>query len=309
VSAAATAGRGREERAAPLALAAAIVAVSFSGILIRASTSGYAVVVWVRMALTIPFLIPLLVRDIRAGMVPRGRREWGEVGLSGLCLALHFLVWTASLRYTSVASSVLLVSTHPVLVALLSRRTTGDAVSPRLWAGIALAVGGSVFTALGDLRVSGTALYGDLLALAGAVTVTGYILIGRRAGGRWGPAAYSVPTYAIAGVVALAVAPFGGDVLPTPRTLLACLGLAVMCTVLGHTVINWTLHHLPATTISLALLGEPPSTALLAVPLLGESPPVSTVIGGIAVLAGLGLAISERGEDLRPEVALPTAQT
>jgi drug/metabolite transporter (DMT)-like permease len=296
-------------RAAPVALALAIVAVSFSSIFIRFATSGYAVVVWVRLALTIPFLLPLLVRDVRTGMVPRGRREWTEVGFSGACLSAHFLVWTASLQYTSVASSVLLVSTHPVLVAVLSRRLLGEAVTRRLWLGIALAMTGTLVTAAGDLRISGTALYGDLLALLGAVTVTGYILVGRSASGRWGAAAYSVPCYALAAAVALVVAPFGGEVLPTRRTLLACLGLAVVCTVFGHTVINWTLHHLRATTISVSLLGEPPITALLAIPLLAERPPSTTVLGGAVVLTGLALAIAERApERLRAELALPTAE-
>lgn len=300
---------GSRARFAPAALALAIAAVSFSGIFIRFATSGYAVVVWLRLALTIPFLIPLLIRDVSAGMVPRGRREWAEVGCSGACLAAHFLLWTASLHYTSVASSVLLVSTHPVLVALLSRRLLGEAVTARLWMGIALALGGMVITAGGDLHISGTALYGDLLALGGAVTVTGYILVGRSASGRWGAAAYSMPCYLIAAAVALAATPFGGDFLPTGRTFLACLGLAVVCTVFGHTVINWTLHHLRATTVSVALLGEPPGTALLAIPLLGELPPATTVVGGLVVLAGLALAITERSpQRLRAELALPIAE-
>jgi drug/metabolite transporter (DMT)-like permease len=301
---------GTGARLAPSALAVAIVAVSFSGIFIRSATSSYAVVVWVRLALTIPFLLPLLARDMRIGMVPRGRGEWALVGFSGACLSAHFLLWTASLSYTSVASSVLLVSTAPVFVAVLSRRLLGEAASPRLWLGITLAMAGTLITTAGDVRISGTALFGDLLALGGAITVTGYILVGRSASGRWGAAAYSLPCYGLAAVVALLVAPLAGDVLPTRRTLLACLGLAVVCTVFGHTVINWTLHHLRATTVSVSLLGEPPMTALLAIPLLAELPPSTTVVGGAVVLAGLALAITERSpERLRAELALPTAET
>ena len=277
------------------ALALAIVAVSFSAIFIREADSGPAVIVWTRMALTLLLLAPLVARDVVTGRAPRTRRDWIEIGISGGCLAAHFLAWTASLRYTSVASSVLLVCTHPVLVALLGRRLLGEAVRPRLWVGIGLAMAGMAVTTAGDLRVSGSALGGDLLAVAGAVTVTGYILVGRRVSARYGAAGYSAPCYAVVAVVCLAVSPVGGgSPLPSARTLVACLGLAAVCTVLGHTVMNWSLRHLRATTVSLGLLGEPVITSLLAVPLLREAPSGSTLVGGAVILAGLAVAIAER---------------
>ena len=130
----------------PLAYAGlllAVVAVSFSGIFIREANDGAATVVWVRMALTLVLISPLVIRDARRGRMPRTAAEWRIVGFSGACLAAHFLTWTASLRFTSVASSVLLVSTHPVLVALLGRRLLDEEVPPRVWVGIGLALAGT----------------------------------------------------------------------------------------------------------------------------------------------------------------------
>lgn len=289
-----SAGRGGHPLAYP-GLALSVTAVSFSGIFIREANDGAATVVWVRMALTLVLIAPLVVRDARRRMLPRTAAEWRVVGFSGACLAAHFLTWTASLRYTSVASSVLLVSMHPVLVAALSRRLLDEAVPLRLWVGIGLALLGTLVTAAGDLRVSSSALGGDLLAIAGAVTVTGYLIAGRHVRGRYGPAGYSAPCYAITALAALAVCPLGGGaVIPSGRTLLAGLGLAAVCTVLGHTVLNWTLNHLPAATVSLSLIGEPPLTALLAIPLLAELPPLTTVVGGAVILAGLAVAVLER---------------
>ena len=284
----------RVEALAYPALAMATVAVSFSAIFNRLAPDGPATIVWVRMAITAVLLAPLALRDARAGALPRSASDWSVVALSGVLLAAHFLTWTASLRHTSVASSVLLVSLHPVLVAVLGRRLLGEGVSLRLIAGLGLALVGTAITAAGDLRVSTEALGGDLLAIAGSITFAGYLLVGRRVRSRYGAAGYSVPVYTVVAVIALLAAPLSGAaVVPRPRTTLACLGLAVVCTVLGHTVFNWTLRHLRAVIVSLAFLGEPPITALLAIPFLGEWPPRSAVMGGVAVLLGLGFALTE----------------
>ena len=292
----------RGARLAPAALVLATTAVSFSAIFIRLADAPAATIVWVRMAMTVVLLSPLLIRDARSLAVPRSVAEWRVIGVSGTCLAAHFLTWTASLRYTSVASSVLLVSLHPVLVAVLGRRLLGEEVSWRLWAGIALALLGTLVTTTGDLRISRSALGGDALAVAGAVTFTGYLLVGRKVRPRYGAAGYSVPVYAVVAVIAVVVAPAAGQpVVPSARTALACLGLAAVCTILGHTVFNWSLRHLRAAVVSVSFLGEPPATALLAVPILGERPPGTAVAGGIVILVGLALSLSER-----PAVRPPT---
>jgi drug/metabolite transporter (DMT)-like permease len=240
-------------------------------------------------------LLPWLWRDAHRRAVPQSRRDWWLVCASGVFLAAHFLTWTFSLRYTSVASSVLLVTLHPVLVAWLGRRILGEPVSRRLALGIALALGGTAVTSAGDWRVGASELFGDLLALAGAASFTGYLLIGRTVRARTGTAGYSTPVYAVVAVCCLPVlALTGGRVVPSPRTALACLGLAAICTVLGHTVFNWTLRHLRTALVSVSLLGEPVITSLLAIPILGELPPRQALGGGAVILLGLGLALSER---------------
>jgi drug/metabolite transporter (DMT)-like permease len=273
----------------------AVVSVSFSAIFIRLADDGAATVVWVRMAFTVALLSPWFLRDARRGAMLHTRRDRLLALASGLFLAAHFLTWTFSLRYTSVASAVLLVTIHPVLVAWLGRRLLGEAVSRRLAAGIALALAGTAITSGGDVRISLSALGGDLLALAGAATFTGYLLLGRTVRARTGTAAYSVPVYAVVAVCSVVVAPAtGSSVIPSARTALACLGLAAVCTVLGHTTFNWTLRHLRTALVSVSLLGEPAITTVLAIPILGERPPLTAVAGGAVILCGLGLALSER---------------
>lgn len=278
---------------APVAVAGATVAVSFSAIFIRLAEAPATTVVWVRMAMATILLLPWLGRDLRSGATPSGRGEWAAVGASGLCLATHFLAWTAALGDTSVASAVLLVSLHPALVAAASRRLLGEPIPARVAVGLALALAGTLVTTGGDIRLGPAAARGDLEALLGAVTFAAYVVIGRRLRQRRGTATYSVAVDGIVALVALAACALtGAPVLPTPKTALACFGLAAVCTVGGHAVFTWSLRHLRAAVVSSSFLGEPPITVLLALPILGEHPSPAALGGGAIILTGLALVLT-----------------
>ncbi|MDQ6847576.1 MAG: DMT family transporter [Candidatus Dormibacteraeota bacterium] len=284
-------------RAAPLALVGATVAVSVSAILITEARTDAATVVWLRMALAVGLLAPWATPQLRVRMVGGSRRDSLLTAVAGVLLAAHFLTWTASLAYTSVAASVLLVSLHPLIVAPLGARLHGDAVSGRVIAGIVLALAGTVVTCAGAFTAGGKAFGGDLLALAGGIALAGYLLIGRSRRRLAGVAAYSAVVYAVVSVAAVSVAAAGGTLhAPSVRTLVACLGLAAVCTIGGHTVFNWTLRRLPASTVSLSFLGEPPLAALLAFLILGQRIALATIVGGALILAGLGAAVSTSTE-------------
>jgi drug/metabolite transporter (DMT)-like permease len=274
-----------------LVLAGATVAVSFSAIFIRAAVDDAATVVWLRMALATVILAPLACRQMRRAR-PAQTRSAIVVGAAGILLGGHFLLWTASLALTSVAASVLLVSLHPVVVAPAGRLLLGEAISARLLGGIALALAGTGLTCAGDFGISARALAGDLLALLGAVCLAGYLLIGRSARASRGVVTYSAAVYGIVAVTAAIAAGAARTAhLPSARTLLACLALAVVCTVGGHTAYNWALRHVPTIGVSLSFLGEPPLTAILALLILGSVPPLTTVIGGVLILAGLAATL------------------
>ena len=278
------------------ALVAATVAVSFSAILIKAAGDDAATIVWLRMGMAAVLLAPWVVRDARRGALPQGLTQIGLVLVSGVFLAGHFLLWTASLQYTSIAASVLLVSLHPLIVTPLGKRLLGEGLSRRMLAGGGLAVVGTLVTCAGDLRVDSSAFGGDLLALAGGLCLAGYLLIGRSVRANLGVAGYSAIVYAVVCIIAALTAAAGGVAhLPSPRVALACLGLAVVCTIGGHTVYNWALRHVPVLLVSISFLGEPPLTALLALLILASVPSLATVLGGVMILAGLALALIERG--------------
>jgi drug/metabolite transporter (DMT)-like permease len=283
-------------RAAPAALVGATVAVSVSAILIRQASTDAATVVWLRMALAAFILAPWAVPQLRHRASGGGRGDAALTAAAGVLLAVHFLTWTASLAYTTVAASVLLVSLHPLIVAPLGAHLHGDPVGARVATGIALAVAGTAVTCAGAFSTGGAALGGDLLALVGGVALAGYLLIGRGRRRHGGVAAYSAVVYAIVSAAGVGVATAGGTLhVPSARTLLACVGLAVVCTIGGHTVFNWTLHHLPASTVSLSFLGEPPLAALFAFVVLGQTPSISTIAGGSLILTGLAAGASAHG--------------
>lgn len=280
-------------RAAPLALVGATAAVSVSAILIQEARTDAATVVWLRMALAVAMLAPWAVPQMRRRTVGGSRRDAGLTIAAGVLLAVHFLTWTASLAYTSVAASVLLVSLHPLIVTPVGALLLGDRVDRRVVAGICLALAGTVITCAGALGSGGNALTGDLLAFAGGVALAGYLLIGRGRRDQGGVAGYSAAVYAIVSAAAVSTAAASGTLhAPGVRTLLAGSGLAAICTVGGHTVFNWALHQLPASTVSLSFLGEPPLAALLAFLILDQRPALATIIGGAFILAGLGLTLS-----------------
>jgi len=284
---------------ATLALVGATIAVSFSAIFIRVAADDPATVVWLRMSLAAALLAPFAVRDARRGAFARNRRDVALVLAGGVLLAGHFLLWTASLAFTSVAASVLLVSLHPIIVAPLGLRLLGERPRPRTYLGIALALGGTALTCVGDIRVDPRALSGDLLAIGGAVCLAGYLLIGRGVRRSLGVAGYSVMVYSTVALVAAVVAVgFRAEHMPSPRVALLGLALAIVCTIGGPTVYNWALRHVHAVTVSLSFLGEPPLAALLALVFLASAPSPTTIGGGALILAGLALALT----DLRPQV-------
>ena len=275
-----------------LALATATLAVSFSAVFIRIAGDDAATIVWLRMGMAAVLLAPLaLLRS--HGSAPRRRRRLGLTLAGGALLAGHFLLWTASLRYTTIAASVLLVSLHPLIVAPLGYRLAGDRMAPRALAGMVLAIAGTVVTCVGDVRLGTPALFGDLLAIGGAVCLAGYLLIGRDLRGQTAVVPYSAAVYAVVCIVAAAVALAGHSAhLPSPRVAALCAALAVVCTIGGHTVYNWALRHVQAATVSIAFLGEPPLTALLGFLLLGSAPGLATVAGGALILIGVALALA-----------------
>jgi drug/metabolite transporter (DMT)-like permease len=223
--------------------------------------------------------------------------------LAGALLAVHFGAWTLSLGDLPIARSVLLVNAHPLFTALLAALLLREPIGWRRLAGIALALGGLL--ALSGAALSsgfgGPAGRGDLLALTGAVALSGYLLVGRVLRSSLPVLSYAVPCYATCALL-LSIAAIGSGVSLRPPSMPALgllLLLALFPTLCGHTVFNWALGHVRATTVSVTFLGEPIGAAVLAALAFGEIPGAATVIGGSILLIGVILASLEGGSPAR----------
>ncbi len=280
------------------AVAVGVLAVSAAAIFIRLAEAPAVAVAFWRCALGAALLLPPAL--VRRERFPRGRDLYVAVA-SGVALGAHFGFWISSLDYTSVAASVVLVSTQPVFVAILAYLLFGERTSPLSFAGILVALAGTAVIA-GDGSVGSAAIFGNMLALVGAITVAVYVLIGRssRTGGV-GVLPYSIVVYTAAALTHLPVTllldarlwGYSGE------TWFWLWAITLGPQIMGHTVFNWALRYVEASIVSGTILAEPVVSAFLAWLILSEKPGLLTILGGVVVLAGLFVLL--RGYRVKPE--------
>ncbi len=292
----------------PFAIIIAILSVSTASLFIRFAQQEAPSLVIAALRLTVASLViaPIAIIRHKDELLALTRKELFLGLLSGLFLALHFATWISSLEYTSVASSVVLVSTSPIWVALLSPYFLHESLSKKILWGLILATLGGSFIGLSDLCIwqsrlicpsisvflNSKSMQGNLLALSGAIMVTGYLLIGRRLRSRMSLIPYIFVVYSMASIVLIAFmliarqSPFGFSYATYGWIIL----LALIPQILGHSTYNWTLRFLPATLVAVLTLGEPIGSAILAYIILDESPGIIKTIGVTLILAGIFLA-------------------
>lgn len=283
-----------------VALGVAVLAISWAGPLVRFTTApAVAVAAW-RLLLSVAFIAAVLL--IRRTPPPRlHARDWLTAATAGIFLAAHFWSWIGSLELTTVSSSVVLVSTQPVFVALLSGALLGEAATRRQWAGIMVAVSGAVVIAWGDFGRGSDAVTGDLLAIAGAIFVSIYYVAGRRLRplvDLWWYTGIVYGTAALVLLLVIAAMPSVPLVGYSRADWLVFVALAAGPMMLGHTAINYALRHVRAYVANLVVLAEPVGATLIAwaLPGIAEVPGWQTLLGGVLILGGIALTLRRRGE-------------
>jgi len=281
-----------------LVLGMGILAVSSAAVLIRlADEAPASVIAAYRMGIASVVLAPLAGLKYHSHPSRPTLKQIGLMAVSGGFLALHLGLWIASLQFTSVASSVFLVTSRPIFVVVGSWVFLRERALPQEVLGIAVGVTGGVIITAGDLSLSGEELKGNLLAVAGAVSVAGYLLIGRSVRGHTTALTYVGVVYPIAAVLLFATAIGSGATFTgfAASTYLWLALVALAPQVVGHTSLNWSLGHIRATGVAIAVMAEPVGASLLAWFVLQETPSVWTIVGGFLILAGVFLALRRRG--------------
>lgn len=275
-----------------VALYGAVFFSSLSATFVRLSVSPPIVIAAWRMIFTVGLLLPLFV--VRAvtnptSAIPRSRNTALLLLLGGVFLALHFLLWFASLGMTSVAHATVLVTIHPVPVMVLSAVVLRERVSWRAAVAGLIALAGAIILAT-QHNDGATSLAGDLLAFSGALAVSVYFIVGRYARRGLDNTVYSTVVFAVAAVIlTLGLVLSGEPLLPTSlREAGIFFLLALVCTVLGHSILNWTMKHIAATEVSLAILMEPVIATIMAAILFQEVPGLRSYMGGGIIIGALG---------------------
>lgn len=292
---------GAQRRLVVLALSAAIGAISTAAIAIRlAAPLDSALIAAGRVTITCLALLLLTSRKTLAAarLLVRARAAAGLTVLAGLCLAVHFAAWIASLSLTSVVRSVALVSTTPLFAGLLAR-ALGDRAPWQLYLGSLVAIGGTLIMVEPGGGGEGSSYLGDALALLGAVAAAIYLALGRAVPRRCDEelplegyfvlvnAVAGLALWIFAGVRGLDVQPPGVEV----SCYLALLWLGLVPGIFGHGALNWAVRRIPVHTVSLAVLLEPLGSALLAWPILAEVPTPREAIGALGLILGVVVGI------------------
>nr|WP_290668637.1 DMT family transporter [Ardenticatena sp.] len=288
------------------ALLVGVVAVSTGAIFIRLADEAPALVIAAyRVGLAVLILLPLAWWRARDELRQLSWQAIRPALLAGIFLAIHFITWVSSLDYTTVASSVVLVNTNPLWVALLTPFVSHDRLSRRAVIGIIVSVIGGIIIGAGDFAIGGQALWGDLLAILGSISAALYILMGRRLRQHLSLMAYVTLCYGAAAVVLWGLVLALGYPITGyhPATYGWFLAMALIPQLIGHSAYNWALEWFSAGVIAVSLLGEPIGSTLLAYFILGEAVTLPKILGGAFILCGIYIVTRAEPDEIVEEIA------
>jgi len=294
-----------------IATAAGILFVSTASIFIRfaQAEASSIVIAAARLLIASMVLIPIALIRYRQEWMGLSKSDLVKGGLSGLFLALHFATWITSLELTSVASSVVLVTTTPLWVAIFSPLVLKEPIRRSVLVGLLISIAGGVIVGIGNACgfqqgaftcqaqvFSGQAMLGNFLALFGAWMAAGYMLMGRQLRKKLSTISYTALVYGVAALILLVtviirvepVFSYSGE------TYLWLLALGIFPQLFGHSLFNWALKYLSAAYVSLTLLGEPIGTIILAMIFLQESPTLLEGVGAGLILIGIVVGSVDR---------------
>lgn len=266
-----------------------VLAVSTSAIFVKLATAEAGVIAFYRLFFSVLLMLPIFVLKYRKELRLIVKRDWILTIISGIFLAFHFIFWFESLNYTSVASSTVLVTMQPLFAFIGAYLFFKEVITVKAIISAIVAIIGSVIISWGDFQVSGTALFGDILALIACGLITGYLLFGQDVRKRMSLITYTFLVYSFSSITLLVYVVIKGEALfgHSNSDWMYFLLLAIIPTLLGHTLFNWSIKWISTTAISMAILLEPVGAAILAYYILEEYIMFSQVIGGVIIIIGI----------------------
>ena len=282
----------RNEKTVPyIAIAIGVISVSLSAIFVKLSSAESAVIAFYRMLFSVLIMSPVFLLKYKSELKLLQKRDWLFSIVAGVFLAFHFVLWFESLNYTSVASSTVLVTLQPIFAFIGTYVFFKEGVAFQSIVAVIVAISGSLLISWGDFRISGTALYGDVLALIACAFITGYLLFGQDVRKRLSLMTYTMVVYSVSTITLFFYVLVMGQSFGSYESTdwFWFVMLAIVPNLLGHTLFNWSLKWVSTNAISIAILFEPIGAAILAFFIFNESLILSQVIGGVIVILGIAL--------------------
>ena len=274
-----------------LILFCGVLALSTSAIFVKSANAPSAVIAFYRLFTAGVILLPffLLGKSSRFELKSLSREQWIRIISAGLLLAFHYVLWFESLNYTSIASSTVLVSLQPLFSLVLERFASKRKITRTAIVGCFIALAGSVVIGFGDFGISGKCLLGDVLALVAAAVISGYFFVGEKVRKEISAVTYSTLSYLFSSVILLIYIAIRSDPLVgfDTSTWLAFLGLAVISTIGGQFVFNLLLKKVPASAVTMSILGEPIGTCILAFLIFKDNISLQQLIGIAVIMMGM----------------------
>lgn len=276
-----------------LALIGGVIAISTGAVFIRLADDAPSLVIAAyRVGIATVVLLPLSFIKARSELLNLSTADLKTALTAGLFLALHFAAWVSSLKFTSVANSVVLVNTSPLWVAVFAPFITREKIKRTVVLSVSMSILGVVVIGYGDYAPGGRALTGDLLALAGGFCTAGYLLMGRRLRQKLSLIAYLTVCYGSSAIILWSLVivldfPIWGF---SGQTVAALFSMALFPQLIGHSCYNWALKYFSTSFIALSLLGEPIGSTLLAYIFFHEGLTLLKIIGGVFILSAIYLA-------------------
>lgn len=274
-------------------LCAGLIAISFGSIFVKLCDVHSLVIASYRLGIASFFY--LSIAWIRNDAVWRNL-NWSQRKVaiySGLFLTLHFTTWITSLKYTSVASSVVLVQSAPVFVGIGSYVFLREKPGKLTLLGIIVTLSGAAIIGAHDFTADRTSLLGNSLAILGAIGAAGYMVAGRKLRSSVATRHYVTIVYSICALIILAITVLSGQKLTgfESSNYLFLILAALLPQIVGHTIFNWALKFFTATTVSVVLLGEPIGASILAYLILNETISMLQLVGGVIILIGVAFVL------------------
>lgn len=282
-----------------LILGIGLISVSFASIFIKLCEAPALVIAAYR--LTISSLFYLSFTRVKQGKIwsAFSKSQLKVIFISATFLTIHFATWITSLKFTSVASSVVLVQSSPIFVAFGSIIFLKERPSALMITGALIALFGTVVISVHDFSQDSSSLTGNLLAISGAVGAAGYLLAGRKLRAEIDTFRYVTAVYSITAILLLIITLMSGAPLfaYNSKVYLLFFAIAFFPQIIGHTSINWSLKFFSATAVSIIILGEPIGASILAFFILGEKLTLIKIIGGLVILSGVLIALSAEAKN------------